>query len=108
MKILRQAARVGSDCTVIHGETLRQFFGGDASVFGPCGGASGAGGGGAGPNGGGGVGGGGGGGGGGDAGGAGVGSHAWWLECFAVSHVWRGESIHESAFVYGCFGGDLC
>lgn len=77
--------RVGSDCAVIHGETLLQFLGGDAAMSGPS-----SGGGGGGSNGSSGVGfhdsGGGGGVGGGGGGGAGAGAagHAWWLECFAV------------------------
>lgn len=29
-----QVMRVGTDCAVIHGETLRQFLGGDAAVLG--------------------------------------------------------------------------
>lgn len=81
--------RVGGDCTLIHGESLKQFLGGDTAVSGATGGGGGGG-----PSGGGGGGGGGGGsgsGGGGGAGfhetsgGGGAGGDAWWLECFAVS-----------------------
>ncbi|CAN0135570.1 unnamed protein product, partial [Hapterophycus canaliculatus] len=83
--------RVGSDCTLIHGESLKQFLGGDTAVSGP--GTSGGGGGGGGGSGGsgpkeegvGGVGGGGGVGGAGGGGAAGgAAGYAWWLECFAV------------------------
>lgn len=82
--------RVGGDCTLIHGETLKQFLGGDAAattVPASGGGLSGGGGGGGGGAGGAGFNEGGGGGGGGGAVGAGVGD-AWWLECFAVCD-WR-------------------
>ncbi|CAM9426723.1 unnamed protein product, partial [Sphacelaria rigidula] len=85
-----KTVRVGSDCAVVHGETLRQFLGRDAAVLGPGGGGGGGGGtigggGGAIGSGGGASGSGGGGGGGGGVGdGAGGGGHAWWLQCFAV------------------------
>ncbi|CAN0147241.1 unnamed protein product [Ectocarpus fasciculatus] len=86
--------RVGGDCTLIHGESLKQFLGGDTAVSGGSGGGgggSGSSGGGGGSGGGSGSGGGGGsgvhetgGGGGAGAVGAGAGGDAWWLECFAV------------------------
>lgn len=82
--------RVGSDCTLIHGETLKQFLGGDAATVSASGGGlSGGGGGGSGGGGAGAAGSIEGGAGGGGAVGAGVGG-AWWLECFAVRNSrWR-------------------
>lgn len=86
----KQVMRVGSDCTLIHGESLKHFLGGDTAVSAPGNNNNGGGSGGSGGIGGGSgskeeSGGGGGtavGGGGGGAGGAA--GYAWWLECFAV------------------------
>lgn len=90
--------RVGSDCALIHGETLKQFLGGDAAVSGSSsvlgGGGSGWGEGHDGA----------GGGGGGVAGsgvgvGAGANGHAWWLECFAVSTITQGSDAWVSQMI---------
>jgi len=108
-----QVLRVGSDCTLVHGENLKQFLGGEAGMSASGGGGySGSGGGGSSS-----------GGGGGSAGGsrssdgisataAGAGSgsgsgpvgggmgagDAWWLECFAVSGRYSGGRCLDGGF----------